>query len=246
MMGTVVSADLRAANPAIERAAVADATRWLQWVDDTFSTYKASSPVSRVGRGEMPLEAAPFALRWVLSECEAIRRATTGYFDVRATGTLDPSGFVKGWAFEHASQLLVQAGVANHSLNAGGDVRFRGTPGDGRRWRAGVAHPLAPGALCAVVELDDEAIATSGTAERGGHVIDPLTSRPAVALASVTVIAADLTTADVTATAALAMGTAAIDWLSTLERCDAYVIDATGHEWDTPGFARRRLDLRAA
>jgi thiamine biosynthesis lipoprotein len=92
-----------------------------------------------------------------------------------------------------------------------------------------------------VVEIDGGAVATSGTAERGPHVIDPHSGRAALELASVTVIGADLTRADAYATAALAMGPAAPAWLSRLQDHEAYVIDAAGMVWSTPGFDRYRV-----
>ena len=87
------------------------------------------------------------------------------------------------------------------------------------------------------------AVATSGIAERGLHVVNPRTSRPADALASVTVVGPDLTFADAYATAALAMGLDAPEWLSTLPEHEAYVIDAGGHVWWTGGFPRWAPDL---
>ena len=58
------------------------------------------------------------------------------------------------------------------------------------------------------------AVATSGLAERGAHILDPHTREPVTELASVTVAATDLITADVYATAAVAMGAeAASAWL---------------------------------
>jgi thiamine biosynthesis lipoprotein len=87
-----------------------------------------------------------------------------------------------------------------------------------------------------VVEISDGAVATSGIAERGLHVYDPHTGRPAVDLASVTVVGADLGTTDAYATAALAMGLAAPAWLERLDGYSAYVVDATGHAWWTSSW----------
>ena len=98
---------------------------------------------------------------------------------------------VKGWAVERASGLLLAAGFADHAVNAGGDIRLRGSPSPGRPWRVGIAHPHVRDGLAVVAELGDGAVATSGTAERGAHVIDPHTGRAALELASVTVVGAD-------------------------------------------------------
>jgi thiamine biosynthesis lipoprotein len=86
------------------------------------------------------------------------------------------------------------------------------------------------------------AVATSGTYERGSHVLDPFTGRPAAGLVSATVVGPDLTIADAFATAALAMGIRAPDWLITLNGYEAQVITPKGTGWSTPGF--RHLQAR--
>jgi FAD:protein FMN transferase len=60
-------------------------------------------------------------------------------------------------------------------------------------------------------------VATSGTYERGLHVVNPRTGVPAAALRSVTVVGRDLSDADAYATAAVAMGLPALDWLARLD-----------------------------
>jgi thiamine biosynthesis lipoprotein len=108
----------------------------------------------------------------------------------------------------------------------------------GRRWRIGIAHPQVADALTAVVAIEDGAVATSGTAERGPHVIDPHTGQPALELASVTVVGKDLGVADAYATAALAMGLGAPSWLDRLGGYESYVVDAGGNAWWSRGFER--------
>ena len=167
---------------------------WLRWVDATFSTYRADSEISRLGRGELD-DPHPL-VREVLARCEALRRETDGYFDARAGGRLDPSGYVKGWAVERAAAF----GRGRFLIDAGGDVVLRGA------WRVGIRHPHERGRLAAAITLADCAVATSGAYERGPHVVDPHTGRPASGLASVTVVGRDLGTADAYATAAFAAG----------------------------------------
>lgn len=235
-MGTAISVDVRDVN--ISPSALDDVFAWFRRVDETFSTYKENSPISRLGRGEITVAGCDPDVGWVLDRCEEIRKATGGYFDCRASGRLDPSGLVKGWSVEVASAMLVERGSANHCINAGGDIRLRGEPEPGRLWHAGIAHPLEPSALTVIVAGTELAVATSGTAERGRHVIDPMTGQPAAALASVTLVGPALTLTDAYATAALAMGLDAPCWLMTLPDHDGYVIDAGGHVWWTEGFIR--------
>src|SRR5215469_12519245 len=119
VMGTVVSFDVPAwaAAPA---APLADAIRWLHWVDRTFSTYRADSDVSALGRGEATVADCAPEVAQVLDACEALRETSGGYFTAYPTGTLDPSGYVKGWAVEHAAAILTAAGSPAHMVNGGG------------------------------------------------------------------------------------------------------------------------------
>jgi thiamine biosynthesis lipoprotein len=167
---------------------------WLRWVDATFSTYRADSEISRLDRAELR-DPHPLVLE-VLARCEELRRETGGLFDVRAGGRLDPSGYVKGWAVQRAAAF----GRGRFLIDAGGDVVLRGT------WRVGIRHPYERDALAAAITVADCAVATSGAYERGAHIVDPRTGRPATGLSSVSVVGRDLGTADAYATAAFVAG----------------------------------------
>ncbi len=67
--------------------------------------------------------------------------------------------------------------------------------------------------MLARIALRDGAVATSGTAERGAHVIDPRSGAPVTGTASATVVADHLADADVWATAALVAGIDDLGWL---------------------------------
>ncbi|MGN9775459.1 FAD:protein FMN transferase [Micromonospora sp. H33] len=216
-MGTAISLDLADDLPRTEMDGLADEVfRWLREVDARFSTYRADSEVRRFDRGELLLSEASADLRLVLERCADLWGATDGFFDAYATGGLDPSGYVKGWAAQVASDRLLAAGSANHCLNAGGDVRVRGLSASGRPWRIGVRHPWDPMATCLVLTGSDLAVATSGVYERGHHVLDPRRGAPPRGLRSVTVVGTDLGLADAYATAAVAMGAAGVGWLDRL------------------------------
>ncbi len=90
--------------------------------------------------------------------------------------------------------------------------------------------------MCTVVTGRDLAVATSGSAERGPHILDPHTGTPAAGPASVTVVGPGLTTTDAYATAAFAMGAGAQDWLEELDGYEGLAITGDGDAWHTPGF----------
>ena len=215
VMGTVVSIELADDQPEHElRGMVDDVCAWLHEVDARFSTYKPDSEVNRLQRGEITIAECSADMRHVLDVCADLWRDTDGYFDAYAAGPLDPSGYVKGWSVEVASARLAAAGSLRHYINAGGDIRMRGGNPDGEPWRVGIRHPWEADKLSWVLAVTDGAVATSGTYERGDHVINPRTGKAARGLRSVTVVGPDLSLADAYATAALAMGEGGIAWLA--------------------------------
>jgi thiamine biosynthesis lipoprotein len=217
IMGTAISLDLADDLPASTLHELAEEVfGWLREVDARFSTYRSDSELCRFAQGELLLSEASADLRAVLETCAELWGATDGFFDAYATGGLDPSGYVKGWSAQVASDRLLAAGAPNHCLNAGGDIRLRGLSSSGQPWRIGIQHPWDPTATCLVLTGTDLAVATSGVYERGHHVLDPRRGAPAKGLRSVTVVGADLGVADAYATAAVAMGVAGIGWLDRL------------------------------
>jgi FAD:protein FMN transferase len=235
VMGTVVSLAVAGAAPPPE--AVEDVFRWLHEVDATFSPYRPDSAVRRLDRGELRLADAGADLRWVVEQCAVLRAETGGYFHASASGRFDPSALVKGWAVQRAADRLCLAGIADFCLTAGGDVATRGAPEAGGSWRVGIQHPCDRNALAAVVEARDGlAVATSGTCERGEHIVVPGTGRPPRGVLSVTVVGPDLGRADAYATAAFAMGAGGPAWTLGLRGYEAMTILADATVLSTPGF----------
>ncbi|MDQ2797827.1 MAG: FAD:protein FMN transferase [Actinomycetota bacterium] len=212
-MGTVFTIDVR--EPGVSPKAVVDVIDWLHHVDATYSTYRIDSVVRRLRDGRMTRASVDNEVQTVLERCEELERETGGAFNAWPVGELDPSGYVKGWAIERAADLLAAAGSVNHCVNGGGDVQCHGFAAPGRPWSVGIADPARPGRLIARVEGSGAfAVATSGNAERGAHVVDPRSGQLADALASVTVIGTGLADVDAYATTAFAMGGEARRWLA--------------------------------
>lgn len=234
-MGTAFSFDVRGGGERRVAAALDAAAAWLHHVDEVFSTYRPDSEISRLAAGTRTLAACGPEVREVAALCEAAESDTAGWFTARYAGGFDPTGLVKGWAVERAAAMLASAGAEAVCVNGGGDVQLHGGP-----WRIGVTDPLRPGALATLVEFDGDAlaVATSGPAERGCHILDPRTGRPpAAGLASLTVVCRSLTDADVRATAGYAMGPRARGWLTALRGTEGFAVAADGTTWRTPGFA---------
>ncbi len=227
-MGFPVS--LRVDDPDVPEEAADAVFRWLREVDARFSPFRDDSEVSRLERGEVARVSADLAE--VLDLCEAYRVATGGAFDVRLPGRgLDPCAVVKGWSVQRAAGLLRAAGARRFCLNAGGDVVVAGGP-----WRVGVRHPEDAGRLCTVLEVADGAVATSARYERGDHIVDGRTGRPATGLLAVTVVAPTLTEADTVATAAFAMGAEGVEWAAARDGCEVFAVDAGRRVLRTAGL----------
>jgi thiamine biosynthesis lipoprotein len=244
VMGTVVSFDVPVA--ARHDGSLDDAISWLHWVDRVFSPFRRESDVSLLAGGEVTVDGCAPEMAEVIEACAFVRELSGGYFTASPWGRFDPSGYVKGWAVERAAHILSAAGSTSHLVNGGGDVQCAGgrpglAPSAGPvPWRVGIADPLRPGRLALVVEARNCAVATSGTAERGAHIVNPRTGGTAVGLASVTVIGPSLALADACATAAFAMGPdLARGWTESLDGYAAYAITAAGDTWQTSGFAAR-------
>ncbi|MDJ0344731.1 FAD:protein FMN transferase [Streptomyces sp. H10-C2] len=203
--------------------------------------YRARTSRYLALRGELESIAAARGARlyYAVNDPDGTRASITardGWFSARYAGSLDPTGLVKGWAVERAAAMLRSSGADTVCVNGGGDVQLHGGP-----WRVGVADPLRPGRIAARIETSHGlAVATSGPAERGCHILDPRTGAPpAPSLASITVIGRSLTEADAWATAPYAMGAArARGWLEQLPGTEAFAVASDGSTWQTSGFAR--------
>lgn len=220
IMGLPVSLALRGRCAGGRRAEDAwrAATTYLHGVDRVFSTYRADSFISRLGRGELDVADCPPEVAEVLALAEAARLASGGAFDVRRTGAdgrvvLDTDGVVKGWAIERAARAFDDLPETDVCLSGGGDMVCRLADPDGEPWRIGIEDPRRPKRVLAVLPLGTGAVATSGTAHRGRHVVDARTGTHPRGIAAVTVVARDLTWADIDATAAFALGRDALPWL---------------------------------
>jgi thiamine biosynthesis lipoprotein len=207
-------------------------------VDDTFSTYKEGSEISRINRGSILEEEYSQEMREIFALAEQTKKDTNGYFDIMTPeGAYDPSGIVKGWAIERAAKILKQSGYKNFYVDAGGDIQTSGVSKSGQPWRVGIRNPFNVHEVVKVLSVSGEGVATSGTYLRGEHIYDPRTKQPGGQdIASVTVIAGDVYEADRYATAAFAMGKEGIMFIEKLKGCEGYLVDNNGFATMTSGL----------
>ena len=219
----------------LAREALDKAEEYIEGMDDRLSVFKPESVVSRLnanaGKRDTLLDRDTFEL---LRLCVRYGKRTGGLFDVttkplsdgaeesakvdyrdlmldegrlsarlRNTGRgIHLGGIAKGYAVDRVAELLQGHGVKSAVINLGGTVR-----NIGRSERVGIRNPFDPEKIVLSLDSVDEAVVTSGLYERGNHIFDPVSGRPAVSdLASVTVVGKDGAAADVAATACMVSG----------------------------------------
>ncbi len=207
-------------------------------VDARFSTYKDTSEISQINRGELVPEQYSAEMRQVLLLAEQTKDDTNGYFDINAPdGTIDPSGLVKGWAIAQAAQLLVAHDVRDYFIDAGGDIQVGRQIGQ-EPWRVGIQNPFNPQEIVKVVKLYNEGMATSGSYTRGAHIYNPKQPhQPLADIVSLTVIGPNVYEADRFATAAFAQGKEGIYLIEQQDGLEGYGIDKDGVATSTTGFS---------
>jgi thiamine biosynthesis lipoprotein len=150
-------------------------------------------------------------------------------------------GIAKGYAVDHASRVLLDAGVSSFYVQAGGDLYTHGRKPDGAQWLAGIRDPRgAETDYFATAGVSDHAFSTAGDYERayivGGkryhHIIDPHTGYPATASRSVTIWAPTALVADELDDAVFILGTAkGLALVESIPDVGAVIVDARNKVW---------------
>ncbi len=170
--------------------------------------------------------------------------ASTVRFDVPGV-RINLGGIAKGYAVEHAAEMLKREGIEHAVLNAGGDTRVLGDR-LGKPWIIGIRHPRVANEVVTRLPLVDEAISTSGDYERyfieGGHryhhIINPSTGKPTHGVVSATVIGPDATMTDGLSTTLFVLGVKkGLALIETLPDYEAVMVDSSGRLSYSSGLA---------
>lgn len=205
-------------------------------VDNTFSTYKPESEISKFNNSLLEKKDFSPEMQEVFELAEKTKQETYGYFDIYHNEMFDPSGIVKGWAIQNAADMLRHAGFTNFYVEAGGDIQVSGHTVNDTKWKVGIRNPFNRDEIVKVIEVDNHGVATSGTYIRGNHIYNPKTNSNEFDIASLTVIGPNIYDADRYATAAFAMGKAGIDFIYSKIGFEGYMIDNEGKATYTPDF----------
>jgi thiamine biosynthesis lipoprotein len=148
--------------------------------------------------------------------------------------TLD--GIAKGFIVDRVSQLLTGQGIENHLINAGGDIRTRGTKEGDRPWTVAIQDPLKRKQYPDTVQMKDDAIATSGNYEiyfdqekMFHHIVNPKTGHSPHLSTSVSIMAKTTMEADALSTTVFVMGPGeGTAFINGLPSCQSLVIAKDG------------------
>lgn len=232
---TVEIVDAHATQEAIDRV-----FGYFTYVDETFSTFKPTSEISRINAGTLKIDDSSADVQRVLQLCEQTKLETDGYFEIRRPdNTIDPAGLVKGWAIKNAAEILLDMGFSDFYVDAGGDIQPHGRNANEKPWTVGVREPVegSDRIVKTLFICDNEGVATSGTYLRGQHVRNPKAPEQALLdVVSLTVIGSDVYEADRFATAAFAMGKQGIEFIERLPGFEGYQIGSNGMATMTSGF----------
>lgn len=162
---------------------------------------------------------------------------------------LDFGGFAKEYAVDRAANVLLQHQIGHALVNLGGDIHAlgpRGLPGlPDQDWHIAIQHPRpqagADAAAIASLSLQCGGLATSGDYERffdlDGkrycHILDPRSGWPVSHWQSVSVVAANTTTAGALSTIAMLKGPDALEWLSA-QGAGYLAVAGDGTLWRAP------------
>ncbi|THG30018.1 FAD:protein FMN transferase [Naasia lichenicola] len=230
-MGTVASIEL----PDDHAHRLADLRAIFRATQARYSLFDVDSELSLIARGALDLTDSSDAMRETYLRALEWRTATAGLFSPhRPDGILDLNGIVKADAIEQAGAHLDAVGCDRWTINVGGDILVRGADDP---WVIGIADPTDAQGLISSVSLRPprRAVATSGSAQRGDHIWlggDPGPAR----FVQVTVVADDIVTADVLATAIVAGGREALDDIADRWPIDVLAVDREGQILATPGL----------
>ena len=160
---------------------------------------------------------------------------------------IDFGGYAKGYGVDRLVEQFKKNNIHNVLINAGGDIRAIGRPGN-RAWKIAIQHPTKQQALGWIELEGDESVFSSGDYRRNftqagksyHHIIDPRTGFPSQHAKAVTVIHSNGAVADASATAL--MVAEKNEWLEIAKNIGLkhlLVVDRDGQFYSDTIFAKR-------
>ncbi|WP_319587149.1 FAD:protein FMN transferase [uncultured Desulfobulbus sp.] len=156
--------------------------------------------------------------------------------------TLD--GVAPGFIADRAAQVLAENGIANHLVNAGGEIRVGGSVAKGKAWTVAIQDPAKKKEYPDVISLREGAVATSGNYEIYydrekvfHHIVNSKTGHSPHLATSVTVMAPTAMDADILSTAVFVMEPeVGMRYINSRPGYECFVIDRQGQTMHSNGW----------
>ncbi len=145
-------------------------------------------------------------------------------------------GIAKGYGVDRAMKILMDHGIRNAIVDAGGDMKILGMEFD-KSWEIAIKHPRRKEKALAVLNLTNTCLVTSGDYERFfefegkryHHIMDPRTGYPAQGCMSASVVAPNAEYADALATSMCVIGPEkGLELIERLPRVEAVLVGMNG------------------
>ncbi|MDX1584543.1 MAG: FAD:protein FMN transferase [Thermoanaerobaculia bacterium] len=173
-----------------------------------------------------------------LSGAEHLRVDLADYTATREVDLLiEEGGFGKGWALDHAAEILRASGVEQAVLDFGGQVTIFGA----EPIAVGIAHPEDRMRPAVELQITKGSIATSSGSQRSfesdgrrySHLFDPRTGRALPPRGSVTVIHETGLDSDILATALYVLGPdEGLEWAEARDLEAIFIVPSAEGGWD--------------
>ena len=96
LMGMPITVEVIDSN--VSKKDIEEIFKFFKYVDQTFSTYKENSEISKFNKGKLSKKDFSQDMKLIFKLAEETRKETEGYFNIFQGSKCDPSGIVKGWA----------------------------------------------------------------------------------------------------------------------------------------------------
>lgn len=138
---------------------------------------------------------------------------------------IDLGSIVKGYATDLIVDILNKYNIQNAIIDLGGNIYVKGLH-DNENWKVGIQDPIKMKKPVGYLELSNKSVVTSGTAERGNHIVNPHTGKVVDNnIKSVSIVADKSIDAEGLSTALFVKGKDGVNLINKMPGIDCIYID---------------------
>lgn len=207
--------------------------------EEVIEIIKQSIKYSEITNGDMDITCKPL-LDGIKQKCCEVEelKSLVNYKNIRIKEPneikllkrgmqLDLGSIVKGYATDLIVKILDDNEIENAIINLGGNVYVKGLDSEYKKWKVGIQNPIKKSEkIVGYLELTNKSVVTSGTVERGNHIIDPHTGEIVNNhIKSVSIIADKSIDAEGLSTAFFVKGKCGIEQINKMKNIDCIYVD---------------------